>query len=173
MKGCYTLVLHLPTGIGLTVGKLGDFHFSAGYYLYFGSALNSLEGRLRRHLTREKKRHWHIDFLTSVAQLVQVWWTTQSKSLECSWAQRALEKASTSVLVPGFGSSDCRSCPAHLVHAPSWHEVQQMRERLELDSPGGLFISNGPGGSPVYWPENSASWNCLSLPVLVLYNWLA
>jgi Uri superfamily endonuclease len=157
MKGSYALVLHLPAQMRLTVGKLGNFQFSAGYYLYFGSALNSLEGRLRHHLTREKRAHWHIDFLTSVAQIVQIWWTVDDKKMECSWTQRSLEKAITSVQVPGFGSSDCRACPAHLVHAPSWNEVQQVRWRLELDSPGGgFYVSNGFSGGLVHSPENSA-----------------
>ena len=144
MKGSYTLILHLPADERLTVGKLGDFWFPAGYYLYFGSALNSLEGRLRRHLTREKKQHWHIDFLTAVAQIVEIWWTIDDKKKECPWAQRSLESDNTSVLVPGFGSSDCHACPAHLVHAPSWSEVQQVRWRLEMDCPdGGFHISDG------------------------------
>jgi Uri superfamily endonuclease len=152
MKGSYSLVLHLPENKKLTVGKLGDFPFPAGYYLYFGSALNSLEGRLRRHLARDKKQHWHIDCLTSVARIVQIWWAIDDKRLECSWTQRSLEKSKTSVPIPGFGSSDCRSCPAHLVHAPSWENVEQVRCQIQTDYPdGGFRISDGPIQAPENW----------------------
>jgi hypothetical protein len=78
--------------------------------------------------------------------------------MECSWTQRSLENGITSVLVVGFGSSDCWACPAHLVHAPSWKKVQEVRQRLELDCPhGGFYVSNGFSGSLVQLPENSAS----------------
>jgi Uri superfamily endonuclease len=150
MKGSYALVLHLPSDMGLTVGKLGNFKLPTGYYLYFGSALNGLESRLRRHLTREKRRHWHIDFLTSVAQIVQVWWAIDDKKMECSWTQRSLEKAIASVPVPGFGSSDCRTCPAHLVHAPSWNQVQQVQRQLELDFPVAAFTSATASEAALY-----------------------
>lgn len=152
MKGPYALVLHLPENEKLTVGKLGDFPFPTGYYLYFGSALNSLEGRLRRHLARDKKQHWHIDFLTSVARTVQIWWTVDAERLECSWTQRSLEKCKTSVPIPGFGSSDCRTCPAHLVQAPSWENVERVRWQLEIDHHNSSFhITNDPLQSPETW----------------------
>jgi Uri superfamily endonuclease len=155
MKGTYALVLHLPQHERLTVGKLGDFWFPTGYYLYFGSALNSLEGRLRRHLTREKKQHWHIDYLTAVAQIVQTWWTFDDNKIECSWAQRSLVKGNASVLIPGFGSSDCRACPAHLVHAPSREGVEQVRWQLEMDYPnGGLHVGSS---NLLRLPENLVS----------------
>ena len=59
--GTYMLVLRLPKRRRLAVGRLGDFEFPAGYYLYAGSAQGGLRGRVLRHLRADKKRHWHID----------------------------------------------------------------------------------------------------------------
>ena len=67
MKGSYALVIRLNRTEQLTVGRLGEFDFPAGCYLYFGSALNGLESRVSRHLRRDKKLHWHVDYLTVVA----------------------------------------------------------------------------------------------------------
>ena len=75
MKGSYVLLIHLTGSVSLTVGRLGRFYFPAGYYIYFGSALGGLEARIGRHLRQHKKTHWHIDWLTAVGNLVQVWWT--------------------------------------------------------------------------------------------------
>ena len=37
--------------------------FKKGCYGYMGSALNGLEQRVRRHLSTQKKLHWHVDYL--------------------------------------------------------------------------------------------------------------
>ena len=74
MKGSYALIIRLNRAKRLTVGRLGEFYFPAGHYIYLGSALNGLESRVRRHLRRDKKLHWHIDFLTAVSGICQVWW---------------------------------------------------------------------------------------------------
>lgn len=139
VKGSYVLVLHVGQDRRLDVGKLGSFEFPAGYYLYFGSALNDLEGRIRRHLRREKKLHWHIDFLTAAATVVQVWWVAEEERSECVWAWAALAHPGVGVPVGRFGSSDCR-CPAHLVRLSSWAEAEALRDRLiPATSPGGVL----------------------------------
>ena len=116
-RGTYVLVLHLECIEEITVSKLGTFTFPAGYYLYVGSALGpgGLEARLARHRRRDKKLHWHIDYLLECAQLVEVWSAAQTGKLECLWAQAALELPGGEIPVPGFGSSDCR-CRSHLIY---------------------------------------------------------
>ena len=116
-KGSYALVLRLGRPCSLTIGKLGRFDFPGGHYLYFGSAQRGLEGRIRRHLRTDKKRHWHIDYLTAVAPVVEVWWAEGPKRMECRWAQTAAALPCAVVPAPGFGSSDC-SCRSHLVRLP-------------------------------------------------------
>ena len=118
MKGSYALIIRLNRAKRLTVGRLGEFYFPAGHYIYLGSALNGLESRVRRHLRRDKKLHWHIDYLTAVAGVCQVWWVGDGVHRECLWAQEVLERGATAI-APGFGSSDCR-CPTHLLYVEDW-----------------------------------------------------
>ena len=116
-KGTYALLLLLERKEEIAVGKLGTFTFPAGYYLYVGSALGpgGLEARLARHRRRNKKLRWHIDYLLEHAQLVEVWSVTSPARLECLWARAAQELPGSEILVPGFGSSECR-CSSHLIY---------------------------------------------------------
>ncbi|MFQ5856160.1 MAG: DUF123 domain-containing protein [Anaerolineae bacterium] len=108
--------MHIGSPAQVVVGALGTFGLDAGYYLYVGSALNGLAGRLRRHCrTDGKKLHWHIDYLRAQVTLVEIWWTRSAERLECDWAAavRGLPRASEPVA--GFGASDCR-CSSHLFY---------------------------------------------------------
>ena len=56
MKGCYCLIIYVKRKSQITVGKkLGVIEFKKGIYVYIGSAMNSLEARLSRHLSDSKK----------------------------------------------------------------------------------------------------------------------
>lgn len=100
-----------------------------GYYLYFGSALNGLNSRIARHIRQDKKLHWHIDTLTAVAQVVQVWYVVDTRRWECAWAKAA--SCIPGVVMParGFGSSDCR-CPSHLLYLADWRDVSSAKTNL-------------------------------------------
>ncbi|NLS77671.1 MAG: GIY-YIG nuclease family protein [Chloroflexi bacterium] len=118
-SGSYLLLLHLERPATLRIGALGVHALPAGYYLYAGSALGSggLGARLGRHLRREKRRHWHIDYLLEAAEVVEVWVVRGGERRECDLARAALALPCASAPIPRFGASDCR-CPAHLVHLP-------------------------------------------------------
>jgi len=66
-SGIYTLILFLSKQVTLTIGKVGKQRFPMGYYTYTGSALgkgaSSLKHRIARHLRKDKRRFWHIDYL--------------------------------------------------------------------------------------------------------------
>jgi Uri superfamily endonuclease len=111
--GVYQLLVHLPEATCIQIGKKGRFRFPKGHYLYTGSAKNGLQGRVGRHLRKEKKRFWHIDYLLDRASVKGVFLFTDSKVDECSLSKSTLKRPGASVMVQGFGSSDC-SCPAHL-----------------------------------------------------------
>jgi Uncharacterized conserved protein len=107
----YQLLIRVGRPIRLRVGALGVQEFPAGHYLYTGSARRNLEARIRRHLRREKKLRWHIDYLLSSphAEVVEVF---TSDLDECRWNRSVNGK----VVVAGFGASDCRNrCGAHLL----------------------------------------------------------
>jgi len=112
-KGSYLLISHLPAEQRITVGSLKSILFSPGYYTYAGSALSGFKTRLNRHLKREKKPHWHIDYLLKEAAVAGLILIETTDRLECTIA-RALNTRFDAIT--GFGASDCR-CPSHLFHA--------------------------------------------------------
>jgi Uri superfamily endonuclease len=88
--------------------------FKPGFYIYVGSALNSLESRVKRHLSSEKKLHWHVDYLLvdSNSDIKEVIYSVGEEKIECSLASLILDK---SLSVARFGCSDCR-CGSHLFY---------------------------------------------------------
>ena len=65
-SGVYTLILFVTKEIEVTVGPLGKHKLPKGHYSYTGSALGkgvSLKHRIARHLKKEKRGFWHIDYL--------------------------------------------------------------------------------------------------------------
>lgn len=109
--GAYLLVLHLPEGREIEVGRRGVQLFREGYYVYVGSAARHLAARMARHRRRRKVLHWHIDWLREHATFVAALPVRTGDDLECTMAEMFAPLAAWHV--PGFGSSDC-ACPSHL-----------------------------------------------------------
>jgi sugar fermentation stimulation protein A len=109
--GSYLLVLKLERERLIKIGRLGEVMFREGYYIYVGSAMRNLRARIERHRRKGKKLHWHIDYLTWVADGFDSIPIRSSQRQECEIAQAmsSLMKIGPS----GFGSSDCR-CLTHL-----------------------------------------------------------
>ena len=106
----YQLLIEVSAPVRVCVGRLGEFLFPAGTYLYTGSALRNFEARIRRHLSPTKKMHWHVDYLLA-APGVRVREVRRFSEAECLINSRT----SGEVAVPGFGASDCRAgCGSHL-----------------------------------------------------------
>ena len=59
----YQLFIDVQQPVTLAIGKLGSFDFPAGHYIYTGSAKRNIEARIARHLAKDKKLRWHIDYL--------------------------------------------------------------------------------------------------------------
>lgn len=114
-RGTYALVIALETKRKVDVGKLGRYNFPAGYYIYVGSAGGGISQRVQRYLREGKKLRWHIDYLLEQAEVVEVWYAEDSQ--ECLWASVVRGMPQGQIIVPGFGSSDCR-CPSHLIYFP-------------------------------------------------------
>lgn len=117
-KGFYQLVLYLDRKSRIKIGKTCEYIFSKGYYIYTGSALNNLEGRIKRHLRNKKKKFWHIDYLLPYCKILKVITYNQilkKVGTECQLNKKLLEKKGAEIVMKGFGSSDCR-CPVHLVY---------------------------------------------------------
>jgi len=127
MKGTYLLVMELPNDISIMVGKQGLVHFQKGWYVYVGSALNGLDQRIQRHLREDKKIHWHIDYLLSYTDLVDIFYKEGTQREECRIARSF---AKTFIGVPGFGCSDC-TCKSHLFSG-SLETLQQMSASFHM-----------------------------------------
>jgi len=135
--GTYGLLFYRPGDGRIEVGKLGRFGFPAGFYLYMGSALGpgGLAGRLRRHLNGVKRIHWHVDYLSEQAEVVEIWSTQGEERLEHVWAASAGQMAGATMPVAGFGASDCR-CPAHLYHFGERPDSDHFQRGLEEQGAG-------------------------------------
>ncbi len=116
--GSYALLLILKEPVCLAVGRLGEFVFPAGDYLYLGSAHGpgGLRARLCHHARVAACPHWHLDWLRPHAVLAGCWYSTDGSSLECTWSQSLLHLPGATIPARGFGAADCRcGCAAHLV----------------------------------------------------------
>jgi len=72
MGGIYVLIIRFKRKIKICVGKLGPVLFTEGLYFYVGKALGSLESRIERHLQRNKKNFWHIDYLLEYSEILGI-----------------------------------------------------------------------------------------------------
>ncbi|MEN3190026.1 MAG: GIY-YIG nuclease family protein [Atribacterota bacterium] len=111
----YVLVIEISKDFEIIVGKLGKVFFKKGNYIYIGSAKACLEARLRRHLKKDKKSFWHIDYLlkSKKTKILQIW--IIDKKMECQTAEVFCQDPTTEIIKKGFGSSDCK-CVSHLFY---------------------------------------------------------
>ncbi|MFH1537880.1 MAG: GIY-YIG nuclease family protein [bacterium] len=130
-RGVYLLLIRLDKKKRIQVGRLGLFEFPPGWYVYAGSAMGGLAGRLKRHLRKHKKNQWHIDYLLSHAEVRKIAITKSEKKhaggkeknerLECRTNKIVQKLPESSTPAPRFGASDCR-CPAHLTYLGGMRE---------------------------------------------------
>ncbi len=114
----YQIHFILKKPLVLEIGKLGRYEFPAGKYVYTGSAKRNMKARISRHLSKRKKRRWHIDYLlaTSHARMVRV---ELFDGEECVVNQ----ETEGEILVPRFGATDCKNgCGSHLKYVTEKYE---------------------------------------------------
>jgi Uri superfamily endonuclease len=113
----YQLQIDVKHPLRCAIGRLGEFDFPAGRYVYTGSARRAFETRIARHLRSAKALRWHIDYLLT-APGVTVTGVVRSRRDECRLNQGGPGR----VIVPGFGASDCKAgCGAHLKYLGPRH----------------------------------------------------
>lgn len=105
----YILVMKVNKDIFLRIGKLGNLKFKKGKYIYVGSARRNLLTRIRRHINKNKKLFWHIDYLTT-HPAVSISKIGISNAGECNLADILTKR---SKVISRFGCSDCK-CQGHL-----------------------------------------------------------
>ena len=108
---------------------MGEVSFKEGDYIYIGSAKGCLEARLRRHLKKDKKIYWHIDYLLKDerTQISQIW--TIDKKMECRTAEVFYQDPTTEIIKKGFGSSDCK-CVSHLFYIKNKERIEKILKEI-------------------------------------------
>lgn len=121
MKGIYALVIKVPHSLQVDIGVTKDVRFRKGEFVYVGSAQGegstNLENRLKRHFSKKKKIHWHIDYLLDNQVILQdaVLAITDDK-MECELVKSLIRTNYFEWGPSGFGASDCKSrCISHLL----------------------------------------------------------
>lgn len=116
MKGCYCLIIHVEKNEILKIGSIYStgLKFNKGWYVYIGSAMNSLIPRLKRHLSDDKKTHWHIDYLlkSENTKIKEILFCINDKKVECELAENIAPYGEE---IANFGCSDC-NCNSHLIY---------------------------------------------------------
>ncbi len=103
--GSYLVLLRLSKPRTIEVGALGSREFAPGYYLYVGSAMKNLSGRIEHHRRGGAKHlHWHIDYLRRIAAYADSWAIREPYRREPEIAEAVAALAESDV--PGFGASD-------------------------------------------------------------------
>ncbi len=139
--GVYTLLLFLSKEIILEIGKLGKQKFPVGHYTYTGSALGKgskiLNHRLSRHLRKEKRKFWHIDYLLANENVTieAILVVETRKRMECEI--NIMIKSQNQALVPvkRFGATDCKNnCKTHLLYFPKVDKLDLIIQKLVSDA---------------------------------------
>ena len=127
MKGSYLLIILSDQDKKIKIGKLGIVFFKKGYYIYVGSALNGIEQRVNRHLRKNKKIFWHIDYLLKQAKIINVYYKESNQRQECIIAGYFTDLKS----IIGFGCSDCK-CKSHLFYTNDKNILIQKLKTLKV-----------------------------------------
>jgi len=130
VKGVYVLVISVSKDIRVNVGALGCANFEKGLYAYVGSAQNSLEERIERHLRKAKRRFWHIDYLlaSEAVRVLKVFCREAGRHEECKIARKM---GANGAPIRGFGSSDCK-CVSHLFKLKSYQFLRGFMREITM-----------------------------------------
>ncbi len=124
--GAYVLIVDLARPLALDIATLPGAVLAAGRYAYCGSAHGpgGLRARIGRHLKRDKARRWHVDRLTGAGRIVAI--HAEPNGSECALLARLRATRGATVPLAGFGSTDCRRCPAHLARVAEDFDVESL-----------------------------------------------
>ncbi|RLC44273.1 MAG: hypothetical protein DRH44_02855 [Candidatus Coatesbacteria bacterium] len=111
-RGFYILLVEVSKNAEIRYMK-GEMSVNSGFYIYIGSAMATLSGRVSRYIRGPENIHWHIDRLLLYSKVNKIVAVPSDRRLECRVAQFIGGILGWSSGVAGFGSTDC-GCPSHL-----------------------------------------------------------
>ncbi|NOZ52768.1 MAG: GIY-YIG nuclease family protein [Gammaproteobacteria bacterium] len=122
-KGTYILILQALKRVRCEVGRLGVLDSPKGFYIYIGSAFGpgGVAARVKRHLNKRHRVHWHLDYLSPYVQAQECWYTFDAKKREHQWAHHFFNVFDSHLPLLGFGCSDCH-CQSHLFYLSAMPE---------------------------------------------------
>ena len=114
----YILVIRVLKFLSVKIGKLGLIKFRPDLYVYVGSAKRNFSSRIKRHLAKNKKKFWHIDYLLAKKNTIveKVYFTKRKNEYQLA---RGLVKFP---YIKNFGSSDCK-CSSHLFYIEKRNKI--------------------------------------------------
>ncbi len=126
-SGIYALLIRCP-GCKIRVGALGEISVPAGFCVYIGSAQKNMEKRIARHMRREKRKRWHIDYLLECATVIEHHEVQAPRECEERVAMAMQDRCA---YIPKFGASDSRA-HSHLFIGEKdvlWKETISLMQR--------------------------------------------
>lgn len=127
MIGSYVLLMELTEPATIKIGKLGNIEFLASWYAYVGSAMNGIQQRVKRHFSKQKKHHWHIDYFLYYAEIKKAYYKESQLKEECDIAGFFSNCAQS---ISNFGSSDCH-CKSHLFYDDK-RKLEMVIKKLDM-----------------------------------------
>lgn len=115
--GAYSLLIRLDRLLVLDMPAFRGKTLAPGLFAYCGSAYGpgGIRARVSRHLRAGKPLRWHVDRLTAAGCVLQAGLSISGR--ECDLVA-GIRSCGGIAALPGFGSSDCAACEAHLLRLP-------------------------------------------------------
>ena len=120
-SGVYCLVIECSSSTLIECRSFNNISFNKGYYYYAGSAQKNLSKRIERHIRKDKKIHWHIDYLSAHPNFEikgVLIFKDKKKSFECLLSKDLNDNFRLKAGALHFGNSDCDKCATHLYYSP-------------------------------------------------------
>ncbi|MDO9547205.1 MAG: GIY-YIG nuclease family protein [Pelolinea sp.] len=115
-KGNYILVMSLKEPTEQIIPKFGNVSLLPGHYYYCGSAHGNggLKSRITRHLAKDSKRFWHIDYIKKHMRILEVWCEVCPENNECGYSHFFANQKNAVIPIDGFGQLIVRTCADHI-----------------------------------------------------------
>lgn len=115
-SGAYAVIFYLPEDNKIIIPKFGEILLRHGYYVYSGSGKKNLIPRIKRHIRKNKKLKWHIDYFSVLENVKPKKIFLFDNKNECE-INKLFKDSGGEVVVDKFGASDCKNkCKTHFLY---------------------------------------------------------
>jgi sugar fermentation stimulation protein A len=114
--GAYAVIYYLKEGNKIAVPRFGEYFLRKGWYVYSGSAKKNMIHRVSRHIRKEKKLKWHIDYFSVLDNVIPKEIFLFEHRNECE-INRLFKEAGGGIIIDNFGATDCKNkCGTHFLY---------------------------------------------------------